>query len=314
MSTSLVLPKNPNIFANSPLDRAAHHRTNQEWLGAAFTDKRSLFIPVWKLMPFLIKNREGRREAGWVTSELALPLKTPGAPTIFLGINGGVAHFAIDISPLSDPSADGVLAGRGTFADLRTVAEEIDPGDAAILAQAKSLIDWHQRHGFCANCGGATVLADAGYKRYCEGCNTEHFPRTDPVVIMLALHDNKCLLGRQAKWPQGFYSALAGFIEPGETIEEAVARELQEEAGIKIDQVAFHSTQPWPYPSSLMIGCYANAVSTEITLDMLELSDAQWFTRDQIRASIEKKGTPELRMPPPLAIAHQLVKSWLESE
>jgi NAD+ diphosphatase len=131
---------------------------------------------------------------------------------------------------------------------------------------------------------------------------------------MLALHGDKCLLGRQAKWPQGFYSALAGFIEPGETIEEAVARELHEEAGIKIDQVAFHSTQPWPYPSSLMIGCYANAVTADITLDMQELSDAQWFTREQITASIQAKGKPDLRLPPPLAIAHQLVKGWLESE
>ena len=313
MTTSLVLPKNPNVFANSPLDRAGHHRVDQQWLSAAFQDKRSLFIPVWKLMPFLIKNREGRREAGWVTAELALPLKTPSAPTIFLGVNNGIAHFAVDISPLPDPASSGPLAGLGQFADLRTVAEEIDPGDAAILAQAKSLIDWHQRHGFCANCGAPTVLADAGYKRYCEACNTEHFPRTDPVVIMLALHGDKCLLGRQAKWPQGFYSALAGFIEPGETIEEAVARELQEEAGIKIDQVAFHSTQPWPYPSSLMIGCFANALTTEITLDMHELSDAKWFTREQVRASLGK-GSPELRMPPPLAIAHQLVKTWIESE
>jgi len=308
---SLVLPKNPNIFANSPLDRAAHLRTDQAWLADALADKRSLFIPVWKLMPFLIKNREGRREAGWVTSELAIPLMQPGATSIFLGLHRDGAHFAIDVSGFPDPSAEGILAGLGTFADLRTVAEEIDPGDAAILAQAKSLIDWHQRHGFCANCGGPTTLADAGYKRYCEACNTEHFPRTDPVVIMLALHEDKCLLGRQEKWPQGFYSALAGFVEPGETIEEAVARELMEEAGIKIGDVLFHSTQPWPYPSSLMIGCYARATTTEITVDMNELSDAKWFSREEIRNSLQK-GNNDLRMPPPLAIAHQLVKSWIE--
>ena len=309
---SLVLPKNPNVFANSPLDRAAHLRTNQEWLAGALADKRTLFIPVWKLRPFLIKNREGRREAGWITAELALPLMRPGATTVFLGVMRDMPHFAIDVSGGPDPSADGVLAGLGHFADLRTVAEEIDPGDAAILAQAKSIIDWHQRHGFCANCGGPTSQADAGYKRYCVACNTEHFPRTDPVVIMLALHGDSCLLGRQEKWPAGFYSALAGFVEPGETIEEAVARELTEEAGIKIGDVLFHSTQPWPYPSSLMIGCFARATTTDVTVDMTELSDARWFTRAEVKDALEKRGKGDLRLPPPLAIAHQLVKSWIE--
>ena len=309
---SLVLPKNPNVFANSPLDRAGHLRTDQNWLAEAFADKRSLFIPVWKLMPFLIKSREGLREAGWVTAELALPLMRPGAITIFLGLLNDRAHFAIDISSLPDPASQGALAGLGEFADLRMVAEEIDIGDAAILAQAKAIIDWHQRHGFCANCGGATVPADAGYKRYCEACNTEHFPRTDPVVIMLALNGDSCLLGRQAKWPNGFYSALAGFVEPGETIEEAVARELLEEAGIKTAEVLFHSTQPWPYPSSLMIGCYARAATTDIVIDGNELSDAQWFPREKVRQALEKKGSGDLRLPPSLAIAHQLVKSWIE--
>ena len=307
-----VLPRNPNVFANSPLDRASHRRGNKEWLATAFADKRSLFMPVWKLMPFLIKGRDGKHEAGWITSELVLPLMRPGAITIFLGVHNEAAHFAIDISSLPDPAGHGALAGLGSFADLRTIAEEIDAGDAAILAQAKSVIDWHQRHGFCANCGGATVPADAGYKRVCEACNTEHFPRTDPVVIMLALNGDACLLGRQAKWPAGFYSALAGFVEPGETIEEAVAREIMEESGVKIGEVLFHSTQPWPYPSSLMIGCYARALTTEINLDQDELSDARWFTRAEARDSLLKRGTPALRLPPPLAIAHQLVKSWIE--
>jgi NAD+ diphosphatase len=269
-------------------------------------------MPVWKLMPFLIKGREGKHEAGWITAELALALMRPGTTTIFLGINNDVAHFAIDVSTMPDPAANGALAGLGTFADLRTVAEEIDVGDAAILAQAKSVIDWHQRHGFCANCGGATTLAEAGYKRVCEACNTEHFPRTDPVVIMLALNGDACLLGRQAKWPNGFYSALAGFVEPGETIEEAVAREIMEESGVKIGEVLFHSTQPWPYPSSLMIGCYARALTTEINLDQQELSDARWFTRNEVRDALMRRGSPDLRLPPPLAIAHQLVKSWIE--
>ncbi len=308
---SIVLPKNPNVFANSPLNRAGHLRSDQDWLKSALADKQSLFIPVWKLMPFLIKNREGKRETGWVTGELALPLTRPGAIVIFLGLYRDSAHFAIDISSHTDPTSEGALAGLGTFADLRTIAEEIDIGDAAILAQAKSLIDWHQRHGFCANCGEPTIAADAGYKRFCEACNTEHFPRTDPVVIMLALNGDTCLLGRQEKWPAGFYSALAGFIEPGETIEEAVARELHEEAGITIDQVSFHSTQPWPYPSSLMIGCYARAKTTDITVDMNELSDARWFTREEVRNALHK-GSKDLRMPPALAIAHQLVKSWVE--
>lgn len=309
----LVLPKNPNVFANSPLDRAAHRRTDATWLANAMTQGNSAFMPLWKLNPFVIRGREARAEAGWVTPELVRPLLRPDTLTIFLGEHRSSAHFAIDISAEADPERSGPLAGLGTFADLRTIAEEIDPSDAAILAQAKSLIDWHQRHRFCANCGNPTDMAEAGYKRVCPSCSTEHFPRTDPVVIMLPTHGDTCLMGRQPKWPPGFYSALAGFIEPGEAIEEAVVRECKEEAGIDVDEVAFHSTQPWPYPSSLMIGCYARARTTEIHLDGNELADAKWFTRDQIRAAMVR-GTRELRLPPPLAIAHQLVKTWAEAD
>ena len=309
----LVLPKNPNIFANSPLDRAAHRRTDREWLAQAMSDRNTSFMPLWKLNPFVIPGRDGHREAGWVTGELVRPLLHADTITIFLGEHRNAAHFAIDISSQADPERSGPLAGLGTFADLRTVAEEIDPTDASILAQAKSMIDWHQRHRYCANCGNPTELSDAGYKRSCPGCRAEHFPRTDPVVIMLPTHGNTCLMGRQPKWPPGFFSALAGFIEPGETIEQAVARECQEEAGISIDEVAFHSTQPWPYPSSLMIGCFARATTTDIVLDGNELSDAKWFTRDQVRAAMAR-GTSELRLPPRMAIAHQLVKTWLEFE
>ena len=157
-------------------------------------------------------------------------------------------------------------------------------GMERIVAQGRQMLDWHARHRYCAVCGHATSVKEAGYLRECDECDAQHFPRTDPVVIMLALNGDKCLLGRQAQWPQGFYSALAGFVEPGETIEEAVARELHEEAGIKTGEVFFHSTQPWPYPSSLMIGCYATAATTEITVDVARTAMmAATVTRSRLR-------------------------------
>jgi NAD+ diphosphatase len=302
--------RNPNMFANSPLDRASHRRLDAAWLSERLSDDRSVFMPMWRLMPFLANSSSGRR-AGWITSGLASQLIGAEATAIFLGVANENAHFAIDLGMGgADPSHAGPLANLGSFEDLRTVAEAIDPGDAAILAQAKSIIDWHARHRFCANCGQRTALADAGYKRYCEACETEHFPRTDPVVIMLAVHGDRCLLGRQPKWPRGFYSALAGFVEPGETIEEAVARELFEEAGIRAGIVQYHSTQPWPYPSSLMIGCFAEALNEDVIVDRTELEDARWFSKDELRDALAGRGP--VRSPPALAIAHQLVKTWVE--
>lgn len=302
--------RNPNTFANSPLDRASHRRADTDWLAQRMSDERSVFMPLWRLMPFVSLSSGGGRAAGWLRAPLAEQLIKPETPLIFLGLTNNNAHFAFEMPPAADPTASGPLQGMGSFEDLRTVAEAIDPGDAAILAQAKSVLDWHARHGFCANCGAKTVMADAGYKRFCESCQTEHFPRTDPVVIMLPVHGDKCLLGRQPKWPKAFFSALAGFVEPGETIEEAVTRELFEEAGIKAGIVQYHTTQPWPYPSSLMIGCFAEALNTEIHLDHNELEDARWFTKEELRAALAGEGP--VRMPPPLAIAHQLVKTWVE--
>jgi len=182
--------------------------------------------------------------------------------------------------------------------------------DTAILGQAKALIDWHQRHGFCPRCGGRTTLADAGYKRVCGGCNAEHFPRTDPVVIMLATHADACLVGRGKQFPPGMFSALAGFIEPGETIEEAVRRELFEEAGVRVGAVTYYATQPWPFPSSLMIGCFAEAVGPEITVDGNELAEAFWLERSKARALIGGERIDGLWVPPSIAIAHHLIKTW----
>ena len=222
--------------------------------------------------------------------------------------------FALDISAARDPANEGPLAGLGHFRDMRAAAMLLPDRDTAILGQAKAMIDWHQRHGFCPRCGNRTTLADAGYKRVCTSCNAEHFPRTDPVVIMLATHHNSCLVGRGKQFPPGMFSALAGFIEPGETIEEAVRRELFEEAGVRTGAVHYFATQPWPFPSSLMIGCFAEATSPEINVDGNELAEAFWLERGKARALIGGERVDGLWVPPSIAIAHHLIKTWANGE
>ena len=237
-----------------------------------------------------------------------------GGDTVFLGMHGDVAHFAVEIPENRDPENSGPLAGLGTFADLRQAVAVLDPGEASILAQAKAMVDWHARHRFCSVCGSPSAPRSAGYSRRCtsEACKAEHFPRTDPVVIMLACRGDKALLGRQKIFPPGMYSALAGFVEPGETIEEAVRREVKEEAGIEVGAVRYHSTQPWPFPSSLMIGCIAEATSETIEMDGEELEDARWVDRATLARALAGDRGAGLFVPPSFAIAHMLVKAWVE--
>jgi NAD+ diphosphatase len=232
------------------------------------------------------------------------------ARCIFLGLDGETALFALDITAVSNPGDEGPLAGLGYFCDARTAAQIVSIKDAAIIAQAKALIDWHQRHGFCPRCGASTNMMDAGYRRLCGKCNAEHFPRVDPVVIMLATHGEACLVGRGKQFPAGMFSALAGFVEPGETIEEAVRRELMEEASVRVGEVTYYATQPWPFPSSLMIGCFAKADSRDAKADENELAEIRWIERSVARELIEGKQVDGLRVPPPIAIAHHLIKTW----
>src|SRR5581483_744890 len=228
---------------------------------------------------------------------------------VFLGLDGEIALFALDVSDLQDTGIKALPKGS-RFVEARTAAQMVSLKDAAILAQAKAMIDWHRRHGFCPNCGTRTDLMDAGYRRLCGTCHAEHFPRVDPVVIMLASDGDACLVGRGKQFPPGMFSALAGFIEPGETIEEAVRRELMEEASLEVGDVSFYATQPWPFPSSLMIGCFAKAANREVKADETELAEVRWLERRVARELIQGRPLGDIRLPPPIAIAHHLIKTW----
>ena len=280
----------PHVFAGSPLDRADFRRRDAAWLAARLEDPTSKFLVLWRLRALVRTGAEPT--LAWATHEIRASCDDETEP-IFLGVTDGAAYFAVDISDLSEPEKELGLEDAAQLAEVRAVAGELPPSEAAILAQGRSLVDWHARHRYCAACGARTR------------------PRTDPVVIMLVVRRERCLLGRQVVWPRPFFSALAGFVEPGETIEEAVRREVMEETGVSVAEVRYHSSQPWPFPSSLMIGCVAEGASEAIQVDSSELEEARWFTRDQVRAALAA-ATDELAVPPPMAIAHQLIHSWAE--
>ncbi len=270
----------------------------------------SRYLALWRLQTLL---RVGSPAGlAWANCEIR---ESCDAQTgvVFLGLREEIAHFAVDVSPLEKPERELGLVGAARFSDVRAAAAELPGEDAAIVAHARSLMDWHQNHRFCARCGQPTALAQGGNVRVCDDCDLEHFPRTNPVAIMLVSSGDRCLLGRQRGWPPGMYSALAGFIEPGETIEEAVRREVLEESGIRVGAVRYHASQPWPFPSSLMIGCLADAESEDIVVDAKELEDARWFDRDRIARALSGKGGSEgFFVPPPMAIAHQLIRAWAQ--
>jgi NAD+ diphosphatase len=301
----MLLPHNPNAFARSPLDRAAHHRRDAAWLAAALDADSTRIMPFYERRPFVTEGG-GVIGAGWLSTHALKRIAPEDAPIIFLGLDTEhAAHFAVEIADAS------VLGDIGRFDDLRALGPRLSRGDLAILGCAKSIFEWHARHRFCAVCGQPSAIVEAGWKRECVACKAEHFPRFDPVVIMVPTFGERCLLGRQKAWPRGMHSALAGFIEPGETIEEAVARETLEEAGLRVREVRLHSTQPWPFPHSLMIGALAAVENEDITIDGHELETARWFTREEARQLIATKH-PDAFAPPPFAIAHQILKSWTE--
>ncbi len=301
----MLLPQNPNAFTRSPLDRAAHLRRDADWLTSALAAPQTRLIPFFEHRLFVIET-EGRAEAGWLGAHARAGIALPDAPLLFLGLDcERAAHFALEIADQAP------LRELGRFDELRAIGPRLGRDDLAALGCARAIFEWHAKNRFCANCGVQSRIVEAGWKRECPACSREHFPRVDPVVIMLATHGDKCLLGRQRAWPRGMHSALAGFIEPGEAIEEAVARETLEEAGLIVREVRLHSTQPWPFPHSLMIGAICDVENETIKVDETELESARWFTHAEARAMLAGKH-PDCFCPPPFAIAHQLLKSWAE--
>ncbi|WP_425230872.1 NAD(+) diphosphatase [Sphingomonas sp.] len=284
-------------FTGGTLDRADRLRHDPDALAAALDWRTRLLV----LGPGYEPEVDAEGRLGWTSMGDA----PADAELVLLGLAGDRAHVAaVTYQP-----------GGAAFRSPRLLAALADmaPGEAATWAAARSVLDWHARHRFCANCGAATALFRAGWGRQCPACSTEHFPRTDPVVIMIADHGGRALLGRQAAWPAGRYSALAGFLEPGESIEEAVAREIGEEAGVRVKGVRYVASQPWPFPSQLMIACIAEAEDDALTLDHNELEDAIWVPRDAVRVVLAGGEGPFLA-PPPHAIAHTLLSRWAALE
>ncbi len=310
MSPFDLFPLGQPAFVNNTIDRAAHLRFHDDRLITLERNPSTRAYVVHR--DSILLKRDGEAMRALLSIDEALGLgANPG--TIFLGLRDGAALFGMGISQ----GAAEALTGRDDVAvtELRGLAMQggIPPDQLAGIAMAKSMVSWHQRHGFCANCGTRTAMREGGWKRECPNCKTEHFPRTDPVVISLVAHGDRCLLGRQQRFPPGMYSCLAGFVEAAETIEDAVCREVFEESGIRCTDVTYYMTQPWPYPSSLMIGCRAKALNEDIVVDRTELEDARWFSREEARLMLTRQHPDGLTGPHPFAIAHHLVGEWLKA-
>ncbi len=297
-----------HTFAGNPLDRAEAQRRDDAWLSAVAADTSSRFLPFSDLEVLV---RDGPPPGlGWIPGAALRGLEVE-EPPLLLGLAAGVAHFALDVSTLEDPSARLALGDGDHFEDCRNAAASLAVEDTGVVAQARSQLAWHKSHQFCSACGARSEPRRGGHLRRCPACRAEHFPRTDPVAIMLIHDGDRCLLGqpRGRLVRTGMYSALAGFIDHGESIEEAVRREVMEEAGIRVGAVRYHSSQPWPFPSSLMIGCHGVAETRDITIDPGEMNDVRWVSRADVRAALEQRN-PELKVPGPIAIAHHLIQAW----
>ena len=285
----------PLAFCGCRLDRADHVRADPEAL-AGHMGWRARLLALDGMMPAI--DDDGR--LAWGT----LADAPDDAELVFLGLDEGRACFAA-VPPRGDASP------RMANPQLWSLMASLAPEDLALYGGARSVVDWHARHRFCAACGEATTLAKGGWQRDCGACGAQHFPRTDPVTIMLVEHGGRLMLGRGLGWPEGRFSALAGFVEPGESIEEAVAREVLEESGVRVRDVTYVASQPWPFPSQLMIGCHSYADDDALKIDETEMAEVRWFTRNEVEAALAGDADAPFLAPPPHAIAHHLLRWWI---
>jgi NAD+ diphosphatase len=295
-------PRSPNILSGPYLERAAHRRKDEARVRAALSDPATLFVPVWQTRSSIVRNGD-LLTAHIVTGAQAFA-DIDTSEFVLLGEFHGQLCFAVGLSG-EHPQ----LAGAPVeFHDLRLIAGELPTDEAGLLAYARAMVHWRATHRFCGRCGAPTVAADGGHVLHCrnEGCRSQQFPRTDPAVIVLITDGERALLGRQAAWRPGHYSTIAGFVEPGESLEDAVVREVREETGIEVAAVDYHSSQPWPFPSSLMLGFTAHAGSTEILRMDDELEDARWLTRAELAGGV-------VSLPTTHSISFRLIEDWYDA-
>ncbi len=308
-SVSDLGPKPRLGYTQSLVDRIAERRRDEAWLREVERDPRSAAYVIGSELIVLKRSGDGYDAAFSPAEARAL---APVVETVFLGVIDGAGRFGIGIA---QSDAEALKARDDLFViDLRSIAVQglVGQDDLPPLAEAKALLHWHARHRFCSNCGAPSRVTDGGWRRDCPACKAQHFPRTDPVAIMLATRGDRALLGRSGRFASTMWSCLAGFIEPGEAIEDAVRREVLEEAGIRCGRVDYLFSQPWPFPSSLMIGCHAEALNDDIVIDRDELEAARWFSRDELAAMLLRRHPEGLTTPPPVAIAHHLIRAWVE--
>ena len=319
----------PNYYAHPGFERAGLRRREPEWIRERVLDPASVFIPVWRTQNLIIEIAESEPRAASITVEGLLALlgtlddldeRLARGEFVFLGLIDERAHFALDVSAIETPlemlrspalAAAGIAKAGVRFADLRQLGGRLDRREGSLLALARAMLFWHSRHRFCGLCGNPTRSEEAGHMRRCTdpACHTMHFPRTDPAVIMLVTDGDRALLGRNKNFPvPGMYSTLAGFVEPGEGLEDAVAREVREETAIEVAAVHYHSSQPWPFPANIMLGFYAEAATSEIAVDYGELEDARWFERDWLASHADDD---TFRLPRRDSIARRLIEDWL---
>jgi NAD+ diphosphatase len=314
----LHVPAHPDLgpkpqlgYVDSAIERVAERRGDHAWLEAAQADAGARAYVLGGEHIVLNKQGEALDPAFPLAQARALG---KAAELVFLGLMQGAPRFGYGL----DAATAAALKARPDLVvlDLRTIAAQglVNAQHLPPLAEAKALLNWHARHRFCANCGAATRVSQGGWRRDCPACKAEHFPRTDPVVIMLAVDGDRCVLGRAARFVPNMWSCLAGFVEPGESVEDAVRREVREEVGLACGRVRYFASQPWPFPASLMIGCHAEARSTEIVVDRGELEDARWFDRAEVAAMLLRQHPQGLTTPPPVAIAHHIIRAWVEGE